>query len=196
MELKRCGTEMLALVYSDMQRQFPPAERKPRPLLEQLIFRKRYDLIMAYDSGVPVGYLLLCPTPQKIVWLDYIAVFPDKHSHGYGSEMLRQLFSVYPNHIGCLLEVEQANSSVPNTLRRIRFYESLGCRKYPFYYALPTPDGSFPMDLYLLPWQQTPPDMESIKGAILHAFNTIHHDIAHRKQVYQKILQSMEEQTF
>ncbi len=196
MELKRCGAELLALVYPDMQRQFPPTERKPLSLLEQLISQKRYDLIMAYDNGTPVGYLLLCPTPQKIVWLDYIAVFPDKHSHGYGSEMLRQLSAVYPAATGCLLEVEQADPSVPNTLRRIRFYESLGCRKYPFYYALPTPDGSFPMDLYLLPWQQTPPVAEDIQGAILHAFHTIHQDIPHRNMVYQKILQSMEKQSF
>ncbi len=196
MELKRCGAEMLALVYPDMQQQFPPEERKPLPLLEQLISQKCYDLVVAYDNSVPVGYLLLCPTPQKIVWLDYIAVFPQKHSNGYGTEMLQQLSSVYPTALGCLLEVEQVDPATPNTLRRIRFYESLGCQKYPFYYALPTPDGSFPMDLYLLPWRATAPDAEDIKGAILYAFNTIHQDIAHRGQIYQKILQSMDEQIF
>ena len=196
MELKRCSADALAFVYPDMQRQFPPEERKPRPLLEQLIDQNLYDLIVAYADGTPVGYLLLCPTPYRTVWLDYIAVFPENHSRGYGSKMLQQLSSVYPNNFGCLLEVEQANPLVSDTLRRIRFYEALGCRKYPFYYALPTPDGSFPMDLYLLPWQQTPPNIEAVKESILHAFHTIHQDIPHRGQVYQKILQSIEKQPF
>lgn len=196
MELRRCGAHMLDLVYSDLARQFPPAECKPEKLLKQLIAQKKYDLILAYDNEVAVGYLLLCPTPQKTVWLDYIAVFPEKHSHGYGSQMLRQLPSVYPSYAGCLLEVEQADSHAPNTLRRIRFYESLGCRKYPFYYALPTPEGSFQMDLYLLPWQLAPLSPDAVKGSIRHAFDTIHQDIGHREQIYQRILKSMAENSF
>ncbi len=191
MQLERTNVQHLDLIYQDMERQFPPSERKPKELLRKLIQHHCYDLVLAYEQGQPVGYILLCPTPAYTVWLDYIAVFPQFHSHGYGSKMLQQLCKVYPAYAGCLLEVEQADPAIPNTLRRIRFYESLGCKRYPFYYALPTPDGSLRMDLYWMPWKTSELTLDSLQLSIQHAFQTIHQDIPHREKVYQTIIQRM-----
>lgn len=191
MQLKRTNVQQFDFIYQDMQKQFPPAERKPKELLRQLIQQQVYDLVLAYDQETPVGYILLCPTPFQTVWLDYIAVFSQFHSHGYGSKILQHLSSVYPNYAGCLLEVEQADPTVPNTLRRIHFYESLGCKKYPFYYALPTTDSSLPMDLYWMPWKSSSLPLDLLQCSIRHAFQTIHQDIPHWKEVYQTIIQRM-----
>lgn len=189
MELIQVTVNELHAVYKDMLLQFPVDELKTFEQFTYLLTHTDYTLLLCKQNNETIGYILGYPNlTTKTFWLDYFAIFSTYHSHGYGSKILQTLPTIFPNLLGCFLEVEKYNQAIPNTIRRIRFYERLGAYNLNIYYALPTINGPFEMDLRFLPFQSNfSPSKEIISQSILDVFQTIHNDIPITHSVYKKI---------
>lgn len=186
MKLKKGTQKTFETVYPDMQEQFLPEELKDKELLSALLDSQTYDLWLAEETGIPVAYLLTCPY-DNYIWLDYIAVFREHQSKGYGSKILPLLSEAYPGAKGLFLEVEHENKEDSNTSRRIWFYRRLGAERILKNYQLPTASGGFPMELYFLPYEKEFPSKAQTLAVIQHVFDTIHADIASRALLLKQI---------
>lgn len=187
--VKQADKDIFDDIYCDMKRQFPLQELKNRESFDKLLSDGKYCLYCAFDGECRVGYFLVFKDSMSL-WLDYIAIFKEHHSKGYGHkifDLMKQFFAEDFN--GIYLEVEKPDEREPNTLRRIKFYESLGAKKLDIDYFYPNKDGYIPMDLYFMPFKTglSMPDKTAVKSTIKTAFSALHGDIPHVREVFEKI---------
>ena len=159
-------------IYKDLTEQFPAQELKSYERFLELLYDKSYKVKLINDGEISVGYIIFVELADSI-WLDYIAVFKEHHSKGYGSKILNAVLNQFEK--GIYLEVEKPDENVPNTLRRIKFYTNLGAQKLDYDYFYPAKEKPFSMDLYYLPYQNIFP--ENIENDIKQVFRIIHSDI-------------------
>lgn len=124
--------EVCTLYEVHMKRDFPPMERKPLPLLLNLIEQGINSVWLCEAAGRLTGYIILGQEPGKtgIVLLDYLAVLPECRGRGWGSIILQAL-SRRLSGCSILIEAEHPASSgaeYGQQLRRIHFYHQAGCR--------------------------------------------------------------------
>ncbi|MCI5996384.1 MAG: GNAT family N-acetyltransferase [Blautia sp.] len=130
-ELDRC--EMAGIYRTQMQEDFPPAERKPWERIEQMIEDGVYFACGLYEDETLMAYAFCVETKGGYVLLDYYAVAEQARGKGIGSRFL-ELFREKLSERGCralLLEVENpafagTEEEHRNQERRIRFYEKNG----------------------------------------------------------------------
>lgn len=178
-------TKDLTNIYKDMILQFPPEELKTLEELKKITGEKYkfYDCII--DSA-PIGYFALFET-DNFLMLDYFAVFKNLHSMGFGSQILKSIQKIFPNKQGLFLEVEKPDEEVPNTYRRIKFYESHGAKRLNVNYLFPTVNGAIPLDLYFLPFEERLPSKDEIRIFIHELFNNIHKNVPNLQEIEEKI---------
>ena len=185
MILKRNKNDIKRL-YSDMEKQFPISELKPMEEFQNLFSNNQYIAYDVVNKEQKIGYVIIVEDKNnKIIWIDYLAVLKEFHSHGYGSEILKELEKIYKNFDGCYLEVEKPDNNIPNTLRRINFYKKHGAVKLPVEYYYPNSNGILPMDLYYIPY--TKRQAENILIVIKNIFNILHKNIKDIDEKYAKI---------
>lgn len=178
-------------IYKDMCTQFPPSELKPFDVFERLLCdeKKNYLLLQAREDQKTAGYLIMAlDNEQNALWLDYIAIYKEFHSSGYGSRILETLKNTYKDYMGIYLEVEKADEKDINTLRRIKFYTRLGAKKIDCLYFYPNKEGCLEMDLYFLPFQNAFPDRKSIKASVENIFFKLHSELPHLNKILNKII--------
>lgn len=178
-------------IYKDMLLQFPQNELKTFEVFFKLLSDKtlNYKLLLAKDNEKVIGYCLLYfDNEQNTIWIEYIAIYKEFHSFGYGSKIFETLKNTYKDYLGVYLEVEKANEDNINTLRRIKFYTRLGAKKIDCVYFYPNKEGCLEMDLYFIPFKEKMPDNQSIKTAIENIFSNLHSEIAHRNDVLKQIV--------
>lgn len=168
-------------IYADMQMQFPPEELKPFNVFVKLLSEGKLECLGAYDNLTQVGYLIFAKA-DEFIWLDYIAVKKEFHSKGYG----RKILACFKN---MFLEVEKPCIENPDTLRRIKFYESLGAKKLGFEYLYPNNSGGLEMDLYFL--GDNIPDNDKIFSVVKSVFKNIHADVNELDKFIDKIYKAM-----
>ena len=170
-------------IYQDMQLQFPPEELKPYEHLKSLA-GKNYRVYQVCQT-LPVGYILLYET-EKFIFIDYIAIYKNFHSQGFGSKILESLKREF-NKKGCFLEVEKPDENNPDTIRRIKFYKKHGAGKLDIDYIYPNKQGGLPMDLYYIPFNDENIQQEEIKDFITELFKNLHSDIKDNMKILNKI---------
>jgi hypothetical protein len=101
------------------------------------------------------------------------------------------------NGIGMFLEVERPDAPESQQRKRIRFYERLGAKKLYIDYQFPTIDGPYPMYLFFKPSQTTTIlPKESIKAAVLDAYDYIHSDVPNKGAIAGIFLHDIKDQYF
>jgi len=131
MELKSLNKEELTRLYEhDLVRDFPQAELKPLKGMLRLMDQGQYLPLLVSDQGENIGYAMMWLSPERDgALLEYLGVFPDLRSGGYGTKILALLMERFGQVFG---EVEAPVSKDPaeNHLRRrrIAFYERCGFR--------------------------------------------------------------------
>ena len=101
---------------------FPLLELMPVSLLKRRARQGVYHICGAYEGETPVGlafYVVL----DTGVYLDFLAVFPEKRGCGYGGEILRLLKAQYPDR-PLFLIIEKPTDAA--TRRRLGFYQNNG----------------------------------------------------------------------
>lgn len=176
-------------VYDDMVLQFPESELKSFEKFISLMKNSDYKLILASDAGKYIGYIMVFfDGADKYLWLDYIAVFKEYHSCGYGGKMLDALGNLFPHTDGVFLEVEKPDVTQENTLRRIKFYKKHGAVLVNNNYLYPNAEGFLPMDLYYIPYKTVIPAKKMIFNVIKNVFDVLHKDLQHKDYVYNLIV--------
>lgn len=133
MTIAELDENQLKQVYVQMEKDFPPSELKSLQTIEELRARGVYDAWAAYgDDGTYVGYALVYhPNEGREILLDYLAIEPGLHGHGYGQLMLQALLQHYQNEVdSMMIECERPKTAPDEELarRRIRFYEKAGAQ--------------------------------------------------------------------
>lgn len=171
-------------VYDDMLDQFPSNELKP---YENFVknFGNNYILYEIFDNR-NIGYIVLFEYLDYI-FIDYIAIYKEFQSQGYGSLILEKLKDIFKQKKGLLLEVEKEDINNSNTKRRISFYKKNGAELVNINYLYPNKNGYFPMDLYFIPYRLKELNFSELKYFIKGLFDTVHSDIEHREEVLSKI---------
>lgn len=188
LKLIKSKNDSFSEIYEDMKCQFPQNELNAFAVYENLLKKEVYGLYKAFDGENAVGYCLMCTDDENsVLWLEFIAVFEQFHSMGYGKKIFSNLADNFSGFKGIYLEVESPDALLPNTLRRIKFYESLGAVKIDCSYFLPNYDGCIPLDLYFLPFGDFVPNKEMTFDTINKVFEAIHSHHSHLGEVLEKI---------
>lgn len=116
----------------ELSEAFPPHERKPLPVIRELIAAGRYTLRGLYDGGTLLGYAALWGKPGAgYVLLDYLGVTAARRGGGIGAHILARLAGQEKNRIiiesECPLPGGDEGENAIRT-RRIGFYERAGYR--------------------------------------------------------------------
>lgn len=154
---QKLSSEQVADIYHQhMQQDFPPAEVKPLAVLYQLMERGLYEPYGWFDeNGNLTAYTFFVKAQQgRVLLLDYFAVCVQYRSHGYGSQCLAQMKTMWSGISGILAEVEDPDKSSSenerNTrARRVAFYQRNGLRPttvYSVLFGVPYVLHYFPLD--------------------------------------------------
>ena len=102
---------------------FPPAERMPFDLMLEINKLDNVDLCSVYDDDEFVAFYLLV-TYNKVAYVSFLAVVPDKRGHNYGSMIMDLIKESYPDH-SILIDEEPVTPESDNYEQRVareRFY--------------------------------------------------------------------------
>ena len=84
-------------IYTDMLTQFPKEELKSYEEFQNLLKLPQYKLFVLDKDNKHVGYSLWFKDYEmKFIWLDYIAIFKEFHSKGYGSVCIKEFVKFCP----------------------------------------------------------------------------------------------------
>lgn len=131
MTLSRRKVRFLSKEYRKVQNlylaSFPAVERLPYFLLVLNTYRHLANFYAYYDDESFVGLAYLLEN-EEIVYLFFLAVNPQLHSHGYGSAILQDIKIIAEKrHI--ILAVEPLDKEAENyrqRIKRVAFYEKNG----------------------------------------------------------------------
>lgn len=176
-------TSDFSVIYDDMQIQFPASEMKSLEKFQSISGDNYY--IYNVIEKVPVGYVVIFEY-LDFIFIDYIAVYKEFHSQGFGGKILERLRELFKDKKGCFLEVEKPDLENFNTIRRIDFYKKHGAKKLDINYLYPNKTGFLPMDLYYINYGSEPDYCET-KSFVTKLFEVVHKDISHCGQILEKI---------
>lgn len=83
-----------------------------------------------YDDNNLVGFFALERIKNYPYYLDYFAIFDEHQSKGYGSKSIKILLENIIKDDGLLGEIEKVDDNDSSTVRRWKFYEKLGFKKF------------------------------------------------------------------
>ena len=175
-------------IYADLLAQFPKSELKSKERFEELLKNPDYRAYSVKISGENAGYVILFTDKKNnTLWLDYIAIFKENHSKGFGTGIFNAMKKEFSEFLGIWLEVEKPDENEPDTLRRIKFYKKLGAQLVSENYIYPNNDGGLSMDLYFLPFCEAN-FVKKMHKCVKTAFETIHSDVENIEKIFDKIV--------
>lgn len=180
-------------IFSDMQTQFPPEELRDFDYFYKSLTQKTdensggtYRLAVLEIENQICAYVFYYVS--DFLWVDYLAVFKEFHSCGYGTELLNELFEKYTDLKGCYFEVEKADESLPQTLKRMRFYERLGCVNTGINYLFPIDNDAISMELLFKPFNSKLPSRSEHIFAVERVFNHLHSSVKGVDDTFKKMV--------
>ena len=108
---------------------FPVNERKPFHYITQGLANGQYTVfIMRKETGIIVAFALMRALPtSQAMYIEYLAVMPERRSRGIGSKMVRAIIDrLKPTNSALIWEVDPPENGNDDNTRRIVFYERLG----------------------------------------------------------------------
>lgn len=173
-------------IYNDMLNQFPKCEMKTFDCFLKLLKSDKYYFELFSVDNKNIGYVSYYI--NDFIWVDYLAVFKEFHSKGYGTQILNYLFNKYKNLNCAYFEVELENEKDNNTKKRMHFYKNrLNCIDSGIKYFLPNDFELYEMKLLYKPLNFKSLDNHSILNNIKETFNVLYSHIANVGEVYEKI---------
>lgn len=138
MNIKEFSRETSITVYATQcSKCFPKEELKPITSVEWLLTKNIYRGFGLYDNDTLLGCAFLVqPKDQKIVLLDYFAIWEEHRSLGIGGQFLSLLTEIMSDMEGVFIETEnphfaKTEDDMDLQTRRIGFYTRNGAVKTP-----------------------------------------------------------------
>ena len=97
---------------------FPKKERIPFPIMILLSKITHTDFLAFYDKNILSGFVYLSAI-ENITFIIFFAVDKNVRSKGYGSKILEEVQSLYPNN-KIVISIERCDVEAPNLNDRIR----------------------------------------------------------------------------
>ncbi|MDZ4081607.1 MAG: GNAT family N-acetyltransferase [Bdellovibrionales bacterium] len=145
------------------------SEQKPKDKIQAICHRKDYLIRLLYSESSVAGFTLSYVNASKrFALLEYMAVHQSKRSHGFGSELLKDLTtSLFEKQIEWLvLEVDspyQNSKDKDSRVRRVNFYKKNSCREVEsFDYILPLPQAPADLGMKLMLYDLRGRDSDSV----------------------------------
>lgn len=193
LEFKIGTTDDLPFIYESFKNNFPTEERKSFKHLEGLINSGVYKLFFITNKKNKdlVGFAFIFTIEkEKMLWLDFISITDNYKNKGYGSILFNKIIEFFGcNNYGILLEIEIPDELEENTVRRLKFYNRLGCINTNQKYYLPTPTSKLQMVLMYKPISEDkiiPKD--KLKNVIISVNKNIHKDILHANETLNSFI--------
>ena len=174
-------------LYEDLLAQFPKSELKSKERFDELLKNPDYKAYSVKIDGENAGYVIFfIDKKNNTLWLDYIAIFKEHHSKGFGTRIFEAMKKEFFEFSGVWLEIEKPDENEPDTLRRRKFYKKLGARIVSENYIYPNNNGGLSMDLYFLPFCEEN-FAKKMHKCVKTAFETIHSDVENIEKIIDKI---------
>lgn len=129
--LRECEVRPHSKIYSKVkdlyEEAFPPEERIDLAILDELANEHAAEFTAYFDEERFCGFSYSIDTGNYL-YLLFLAVSSDTRSHGYGTRILGQIKTRFPERV-IVLEVEPVDQSAPNALqreKRFAFYRRNG----------------------------------------------------------------------
>ncbi len=139
------NTETFSSVYEKMCATFPYEERRDFTDQADCLKDSRFNFFEIYDNDVAVGFVSLWDLCE-FVFIEHIAIDPDKRSGGYGSRAVDLVKETYKKTV--ILEAEAPETE--QQIKRIRFYDRLGFKVNDYPYEQPSYHGGEGVPLLIL----------------------------------------------
>lgn len=172
-------------IFQDMEKQFPPEEMKLFEEFNTLFEKTPYKCEILFDAKSTVGYILYLE--NEYLWVDYVAIFSEFHSKGYGSKIFEILFEKYSQLKGVFFEVEPENQENIQTIKRMNFYKKLGCKNLNFNYYYPNDIKKLKMELLFKPLKEDLPNKNEILNQISFVFESLHSNVKSKNETLELI---------
>ncbi len=181
-----------ASFYPRMKEEFPASELKSIEDFIDLLKEGKYACYGYYDGETLKGYALGYLTSNKIFWLDYLHIFKENQSGGYGSKFLNELLKDYASK-GILLETEEPSTEDyhDNQNRRMRFYDKFNITHIKCHYLFPCSDGTYieSLNLEFIPSKDVIVlSKDEARLAVRESVSVIHKSLPHSKSVMEKYI--------
>lgn len=174
------------IIYNDMLNQFPKCELKTFDFFLKLFNSSNYKCELFKINNQNIGYVSYYLS--DFIWVDYLAVFKNFQSKGFGTQILNCLFNKYKNLNGAYFEVELENEKDLNTQKRMQFYKKkIKCVETNTKYFLPNNFELFEMKLLYKPLNLKSLDNEIILNNIKETFSVLYSYITNVEEIYDKI---------
>ena len=112
-------------IYALNELVFPEEERIPSHKLYYFIEQFHCDTYAFYETAEFIGYtIIMISKEDRIGYLWYLAITPEKQNQGYGSQSLQKLAALYPEYT-IVLDMEQVDKTCDNPMqrqKRLNFY--------------------------------------------------------------------------
>lgn len=149
LEIHSDGESYTSELISLYKEAFPPEEKKPWELMEQLYEEKKMEILAIVEDDIFLG-LAVNMLHGEYALLDYFAIAKEKRESGYGSRAIRKLQERFAGK-KYILEIELPlpdADNLPERIRRKSFYLRNGLKETHVYanvyqtdFELLTPDG-------------------------------------------------------
>ena len=136
---------------------FPPEEKKPRKLMEDMEKEGKMELLAAVEEVEFIG-LVFNMLNGKTALLDYFAIAPEHRSQGYGGRIIREMLEKFKDK-KYIFEIEMQDENAQNAedrKRRKAFYLRNGLKEtgvfanvYQTDFELLPPEGKLTYDEYI-----------------------------------------------
>lgn len=174
------------IIYNDMLNQFPKCELKTFDFFLKLFNSSNYKCELFKINNQNIGYVSYYLS--DFIWVDYLAVFKNFQSKGFGTQILNCLFNKYKNLNGAYFEVELENEKDLNSQKRMQFYKKkIKCIETNTKYFLPNNFELFEMKLLYKPLNLKSLDNEMILNNIKETFSVLYSYITNVEEIYDKI---------
>lgn len=122
--LRKAKISDLPVIYKHYKADFPKAERKPFAMILKSAAGGKCDILVLCSGKRRIAYTaVLTDSGYNTVLMDYLAVFAQERSRGYGSKIIQCLKEFYADKAGIIIEIEElgkADSDKENLLRERR----------------------------------------------------------------------------
>ncbi len=131
MNLTKANISEFDFIYSEIEKNFIPDERRDREDALRLFSEGKYDIYLAFEENENVGFITVWQLGD-FIFAEHFVIYEGFRNKGYGARVLLELQRIFPKTV---LEAEPPFGEIQK--RRLSFYKRCGFFENPGKYMQP-----------------------------------------------------------